>query len=318
MQIVRPSDLVFRALIGGLVGLCVGALVGRVAGLAAGLGAGFGVGGLIVALGMRRALRRWRVARQALSPGQAAWISAHVSFYAALDAAGQARFRRDVRFFLAERRFERADDRPLDPELPLAVAAGAALLLHGRPDWELPGRRAFVFLPDRFDDDYASGALAQDADYDGMVHAQGPVVFSEEAVREAWRQSRDGYNVVLHELAHLFDFQNTADGNADGVPSLLGSGEEAWMALAKREMRLAAVGRSVLPRYAATNPAELFAVGTEQFFERPDRLATRHPELFAAFEQMYGLDPRRGEEEPGEEAQPAGSLMRRRWRTPPT
>ena len=314
MQIVRPSDLVFRLVTGSFIGLGVGALAGRVAGLGVGIAVGLAALVLFAGLGLRRALRRWRVARQRLSAGQTAWLDAHVPFYAALAPDPQARFRRDVRFFLAERHFERADERPLDPELPLAIAAGAALLLHGRPDWELPDRRAVVFLPDRFDDDYASGAVAQDADYDGMVHAQGPVVFSEKAVREAWRQSRDGYNVVLHELAHLFDFQGTADGNADGVPSLLGSGEEAWIALAKREMRLAAVGRSVLPRYAATNHAELFAVGTEQFFERPDRLAARHPELFAAFQQMYGLDPRTGEDD-DDAAPSSSSLMRRRWHT---
>lgn len=314
MQIVRSSDLLFRLLIGALVGLCVGVLAGRVGGAGVGWALGLGATLLVPALGMRRAIRRWKVARQRLAPGQVRWIEEHVPFYASLEEADRARFRRDVRFFLAERRFERADDRPLDPELPLAIAAGAALLLHGRPDWELPDRRAILFLPDRFDDDYASGALAQDADYDGMVHAQGPVVFSERAVRLAWQQSRDGYNVVLHELAHLFDFQGTADGDADGVPSLLGSGEDAWIALAKREMRLAERGRSVLPRYAATNHAELFAVGTEQFFERPDRLAARHPELFAAFEQMYGLDPRTGDDEDAD-AKPASSLMRRRWRT---
>ena len=315
MQIARPSDLFFRLFVGALVGLGVGVVAGQVGGAAAGWVAGLGTAALILALGMRRALRRWRVARQTLPAEQVRWIEDHVPFYGALEEPDRARFRRDVRFFLAERRFERSDDQALDPELPLAIAAGAALLLHGRPDWELPDRRAILFLPDRFDDDYASGALAQDADYDGMVHAQGPVVFSEQAVREAWRRSRDGYNVVLHELAHLFDFQNTADGNADGVPSLLGSGEEQWIALAKREMRLASVGRSVLPRYAATNHAELFAVGTEQFFERPGRFAARHPELYAAFEQMYGLDPRVGEEdEHGESALPASSLMRRRWR----
>jgi Mlc titration factor MtfA (ptsG expression regulator) len=313
MQIVRSSDLLFRLLIGALVGLCVGVLAGRVGGAAVGWALGLGSLALVLTLGMRRAVRRWRVARQTLAPEQVRWIEEHVPFYASLEETGRARFRRDVRFFLAERRFERADDRPLDPELPLAIAAGAALLLHGRPDWELPDRRAILFLPDRFDDDYASGTLAQDADYDGMVHAQGPVVFSERAVRLAWQPSRDGYNVVLHELAHLFDFQGTADGDADGVPSLLGSGEDAWLALAKREMRLAERGRSVLPRYAATNHAELFAVGTEQFFERPDRLAARHPELFAAFEQMYGLDPRTGADE-GARSKPASSLMSRRWR----
>ena len=68
MQIVRPSDLFFRLVIGALVGLCVGVLAGRLGGMGAGWMAGLGAAALVVGLGMRRALRRWRVAGQRLRP----------------------------------------------------------------------------------------------------------------------------------------------------------------------------------------------------------------------------------------------------------
>jgi Mlc titration factor MtfA (ptsG expression regulator) len=47
----------------------------------------------------------------------------------------------------------------------------------------------------------------------------------------------------------------------------------------------------MLRRYAAQNPAELFAVAVENFFERPDLMSRRHPELFAALRNIFRIDP---------------------------
>ena len=64
----------------------------------------------------------------------------------------------------------------------------------------------------------------------------------------------------------------------------------------------------MLRSYAASAPAELFAVATEQFFERPARLRARHPELFDALAAFYALTP------PDEAApEPGASFMARRW-----
>jgi len=39
--------------------------------------------------------------------------------------------------------------------------------------------------------------------------------------------------------------------------------------------------------YGATNDAEFFAVISEYFFERPDKLQANHPELFEMLQQMF-------------------------------
>jgi hypothetical protein len=168
-----------------------------------------------------------------------------------------------------------------------------------------------VFYPGRFDEGYD---LEDDAAYDGMVHAQGPVLFSAPAVEDGWARA-DGYNVVLHELAHLFDFEGAP--GADGVPSLMDPGSaDAWRGLVREEMRRAQLGKSVLSRYASTAPAELFAVATEQFFERPVRLRRHHPRLFDALRAFYNLDPTPPGGEEDEPPTPLESLMARRWAEP--
>ncbi len=285
MRIVRPASLVFYASLAVILG--AGAAV--VGAQTMPNGAWLGLLPVLVAawLGLRKPWRRWRAARRAFPAAWRTWLEAHLPFYAALDAASRRRFEQDVRFFLDEQTFEAIDGVALTDSLKLAVAAGAALLLHGRPDWELPATRTILFYPDRFDEDYYDSAYAA---FDGMVHAQGPVILSAQAVEEDWMRSGTGHNVVLHELAHLFDFD---DAFAEGTPSLMDpASARAWHELVRREMRRVRLGKSLLRRYAATNPAEFFAVAVENFFDRPDLLKQRHPSLFDALAAFFNLDPR--------------------------
>lgn len=302
MRVASPSDVLAPALWGGMGAFLLGALVATEFGVGAGVGVGALVWGSVLAWSVRRPLRRLRAARQALPEASRQWLREHVRLYSTLAAPDRARFERDVLWSLSDLRFEGAAGVEPTPDLRLAVAAGAALLLHGRPDWDLPTHRTILFVPDTFDAAYGD---EEPGVYDGMVHAQGPVVLSVRAVRRGWAHD-DGSNVVLHELAHLFDI--TGEG-ADGLPTFLDPrSADAWTELMHREMRRAERGDGVLRAYAGTAPAELFAVATEQFFERPARLRERHPELFAAFEAFYNLTP------PDEaDRQPESSFMARRW-----
>ncbi len=285
MRIVRPSTLGFHGLIAAILGGAV-AVVGAHAG-DGGAWWGLVAAGIVAAFGLRRPLRRWWAVRRPFPEAWRAWLHAHVPFYSHLDPDARRRFEQDVQIFLAEHTFEAVDGAPITDELRLGVAAGAALLLHGRPDWELPAGRTILIYPDRFDDDYY---LTDDAGFDGMVHEQGPIILSAQAVAESWAHPGDGNNVVLHELAHLFDYENMS---ADGVPSLLDPASEAsWRRLVRREMQHARLGKSLLRRYAATNPAEFFAVAVENFFERPELLRRRHAELFDVLVALFNLDPR--------------------------
>lgn len=244
--------------------------------------------GVVVALyASRRMLRRRAVAKTPIPPEWVAWLSDSIPVYAAADLVGKARFERDVKFMMDELRFESVNGAEATALHKLAVASGIAVLLHGRPSWEYPSRVPVLFYPSGFDEEYFEGD--ESARFDGMAHEQGPIIFSIPAVEAAWR-SANGSNVVLHELAHIFD---RARGGIDGIPALIDrSSIPAWEALMQRELRKVRMGKSVLRRYAGTNLAELFAVSTEVFFERPHALSKRHPELFQALQAAWALDPR--------------------------
>ncbi len=300
MQIVRTSSLLHTVamalIIGGGVAVIgwhatpYGAWIGWVPAL------------LILGWGVRRPLRRWRAARRPFPEAWSQWLRDHVAMYDRLSPSGRARFKRDIQFFLDEHTFEGIQGVEVTDELRLSVAAAAALLLHGRPTWELPGGESVLLYPGSFDENYFGGDYAE---FDGMAHQQGPILLSAESVQASWTVPDDGSNVVLHELAHLFDFENTG---ADGIPSLINpASEQSWQALVRDEMKRIRRGDSMLRQYGATAPSEFFAVAVEVFFEQPDTMEARHPELFAALKAFFHLDPRHGAEVSAETAASAES-----------
>lgn len=245
---------------------------------------------LIVLWGGRGAFRRWRLARRPFPAPWRDWLRSHVPLYRQLDAEAAHRFEQDVQFSMDEYAFEGVQGVEVTDALRLSVAAGIATLLHGRPEWELPGSRSVLFYPDRFDDEYYGGGPG--ADYDGMAHQQGPIILTAASAEHSWARPEDGDNVVIHELAHLFDFDNEG---ADGVPSLVASESASeWQALVRKEMKRVRRGTSILRPYAAEAPSEFFAVAVEVFFEQPYRMASQHEELFEALVAFFQLDPRTG------------------------
>lgn len=286
MRILRPSSLVTTVTLAVVVGGGVALAGGQVRPMWALLGVVPAL--LVLGLGLRRSLRRWHVARSALPEEHRAWLRRHVPLYGSLDSDGRERFERDVQFILDEYTFQGVEGVEVTDSLRLGVAAGVAVLLHGRPSWELPGGRTVLFYPDRFNDEYYESPRAS---YDGMAHQQGPIILTAPVVEDSWAAA-DGSNVVLHELAHRFDFDNEG---ADGVPSLIAPASTGdWQSLVRREMQRVRNGRSILRPYAAESPTEFFAVAVEVFFEQPERMVFHHEELFGALVSFFHLDPRTG------------------------
>ena len=270
-------------LLAALIGVC--APVFGDAWLAS-LGPLVGAGYFFVAT--RRYLKRRRLLEAPCPPEVRRVLAARVPFYLGLDAEGRERFERDVRIFLAEQRIFADQGAKLDDDTRVLIGASAAMLCHGLPDWEWPTLRDIVVYPTAFGEDYRAGAAASIA---GMVHAQGPILISQRDLRHGFSRPKDGHNVALHELAHVMDF---GDGRADGVPA-----EMQWVATAPWigvvADRLKKIRRRRYPKvlrdYAGTNEAELFAVAVEAFFERPEELRGKDPELYQLLRDYFAQDP---------------------------
>jgi len=128
----------------------------------------------------------------------------------------------------------------------------------------------------------------------GQSWQRGQVIVAWDAVRDGAAEPHDGANVVMHEFAHQLD-QDT--GAANGAPYVgRGALQQAWAGVMNQEfdalqLRLARAEPGLIEPYAATSPAEFFAVTTELFFEQPQALAAERPALYEQLKRCYRLDP---------------------------
>jgi MtfA peptidase len=228
------------------------------------------------------------------------------------EAGDRERLRELSTLFLAEKAFDPAGGVEIDDELRVSVAAQACLPILGLgfewySDWS-----TIIVTPKEYevvqkDVDEAGVVHEYDDEFAGEAFDLGPVALSAADIEASgWG---DGYNVVIHEMAHKLDGR---DGTFDGCPPLhRGMDYGAWRSAfsgAFEDLR-ARLDRPVPRRprgsrpggkarrgpridpYAAESPDEFFAVCCEYFYERPALLRSEYPEVFAQLALFFRRDP---------------------------
>ena len=255
-------------------------------------------------------LRRWRAERfEARYPLPAkAWGEArsrlpllmHLS-----DTEAERLARRAWRFLHTKRTSLHPDlaaSTPFDEAAQLALAAQACLLTLGwtddHHDEAFSGFHEILILPEAFH------RQVEELDEFGVMHAykderagetsaQGPVVVAFPDLMESG--NFNGFNVVIHELAHKLDMGNSLD--IDGFPPLprdMDPKEWHRVFMAVWDDLQAHLERHEAPPiddYAATHPGECFAVCCEYFFTAPDMLNDAYPDLYTLLEHYFRQQP---------------------------
>lgn len=231
-------------------------------------------------------------------------------FLAHMDAAALARLREMTSLFIAQKSFSTAHGLELTDEMVVGIAVQACLPVLNLSLELYRGWVGVVVYPGEFvirktveDADGVVHEVEQDAS--GEAWEGGPVILSWEDAQMI--DSREAYNVVIHEFAHKIDMLN---GETDGHPPLfrrwhapLTSQEWADVfdhaydrfcdevdAVPKR--RWARFEReSLIDPYAADHPSEFFAVCSEALFVRPHAFEAEYPELYRLLARYYRQDP---------------------------
>ena len=252
-----------------------------------------------------RALTAWWRARilarerRRYAPADRAAAWAALPLLAGLPPEQAARLADLALLFLRDKRLEPVQGLVLTDRMRLIVALQAALpILELGLDW-YRGWYAVILYPSEF----VSGQEYLDADglvwvddqvKSGEAWERGPVILSWADV--AAGLERDGYNVVLHEMAHKLDLR---DGAANGRPPLHSDmAAQTWTralsaAYADLARRVEQGEDTPLDPYGAESPGEFFAVVSEAFFETPDLLDDCYPSVYEQLRAFYRQDPRR-------------------------
>jgi len=215
-----------------------------------------------------------------------------------LEPEARDRLLRLAQLLLHEVPIEGCDGLVVDETMRVTIAATACLLLLRLPYPRFPTLRRILlypgaFVPRRVPSPLDRGIQASPEPLLGEAHDGGVVILSWDSVLA----TRGGHNVVLHEFAHVLDGEN---GAFDGIPVIDGDSPlAAWARVLADEFARAQDGlmsddEPALDPYAATNRAEFFAVATEAFFEEPERLRQRLPEVYEQLRNFYRQDPASG------------------------
>jgi Mlc titration factor MtfA (ptsG expression regulator) len=256
-----------------------------------------GIAGIAVAAGIRtRTLRRRKLLA---SPPPDNWISilkTTLPVVWKLSDEHKKQLAGKMHVFLAEKNFEGCGGLEITEEIKVTIAAQACMLLLGRDTGIYPKLKTILVYPHT----YQGGQKGMFGGDNGETARLGEswdcgvVVLSWNSVLGGARNFEDGHNVTFHEFAHQLDQE---DGAADGAPILAErSAYATWAHVFNHEynalVKLTRRGKKdTMDRYGATNPAEFFAVATETFFEKPEQLKTKHPELYEELRYYYKVNP---------------------------
>ncbi len=240
-----------------------------------------------------RVLRRYPIA-------DAAWfgVTRRIPLLAPLSTAEKTRLHELATLFLHAKSFSGVQGLAVTDEMRIAVAAQACLAILELGLDAYDGWVEIVVYPGAF------RVQREAADENGIVHeednalsgeswGQGPVILSWEDVRRDSFSPHPGRNVVIHEFAHKLDMLN---GRANGMPPLHPEMPiEAWtkaLSQAYQHLltRLQHHHHSAIDPYAATNPAEFFAVICEYFFTDPHTLHSHCPAVYDQLKAYFRQD----------------------------
>ncbi|HEX7814328.1 M90 family metallopeptidase [Dyella sp.] len=220
-----------------------------------------------------------------------------------LDEARQQRLRAMTGRFLARKRFHALAGADLDDRLQMLIAMQACLPALQAGARSLRGWREILVYPGEFKvrrshHDEHSGVVSDIDDVlIGEAWERGPLVLSLADVQLDLEQPWDGYNVVVHEIAHKLDM---LDGPADGVPPLPDSiPRRRWISTFQRayDNLVADVARgrhTLIDPYAAESPDEYFAVVSELHWSQPSVLRQAEAGIADLLRAYYGPSPAPG------------------------
>ncbi|WP_316767035.1 zinc-dependent peptidase [Pedobacter frigiditerrae] len=246
---------------------------------------------LILALAFIVALyfifRKKKLVVVSLSRADKQLLANNVDFYIRLDGNKKTLFEQKVSDFLASTKIEGVglEITQLDR---LLVASSAVIPIFGFADWNYKNLSNVVLYPDTFNQDFQF--KEGDRNIMGMVgngFMNGQMILSLAALRHGFSKSAGKENTAIHEFVHLLD---KSDGATDGVPENLMAHEYTlpWVKMMHKEMERIKDDKSDINPYAITNQAEFFAVVSEYFFEQPELLKDKHPELYQRLSKTFG------------------------------
>jgi Mlc titration factor MtfA (ptsG expression regulator) len=217
-------------------------------------------------------------------------LQEQVEFYKQLEESKQQEFETRIQLFLSQTKITGVRTTVEDIDKVL-IASSAIIPIFGFPGWEYVNLQEVLLYPDYFNHDFEQ--TGSNRNILGMVGSgamNGVMILSQHELRQVFLNKTGKTNTAIHEFVHLVD---KTDGSVDGIPEFILQQQYIlpWLQLMRQEIKKILADDSDINPYGTTNEAEFFAVVAEYFFERPDLLQEKHPELYQLLTTIFRQQP---------------------------
>ena len=230
----------------------------------------------------------WKIPTEKFPANWRIILSEKVIFYNNLKEEEKKRFEYKIQEFLLNCRITGIKT-SVDDVDRLLIASSAIIPIFEFPEWRYLNIDEVLLYPASFDTNFGINSGSSVLGMVGSGSMEGKMILSKQSLINGFANETDKKNTAIHEFVHLID---KSDGAIDGVPEILLSKQYTipWIDLIKQKIDEIYKGKSDINPYGATNSAEFFAVISEYFFERPELLKKKHPELYKLLEQIFKTD----------------------------
>lgn len=208
-------------------------------------------------------------------------LEKYFPYYTNLDPDLKREFLKRVIAFLNSKTFIPRKQNSIPNELPVLISATAIQLTFGLHDFSIFSFSKILIYPSTYYNEIRK------VYHQGEINVRHRIiVLSTSHFLGGLSIPDDGLNLGLHELAHALNIHAFDYQDQEFIKKF-----KAWRDIALIEMPAIQEGNHFLRSYAAINIMEMFAVCTENFFERPLEFQQRLPDLFLAFMNLLGQNP---------------------------
>ncbi|MEP0214028.1 MAG: M90 family metallopeptidase [Cellulophaga sp.] len=211
-----------------------------------------------------------------------------VRFYKKLSSSEQQRFQKRIMLFLSEVHIESVGFRVDDID-KILIASSAVIPVFNFTEWHYKHLSTVLIYPEHFNEDLSFAKKDKDRNIAGMVgngQFKNQMLLSRKALHNGFKNKSRIHNTGIHEFIHLIDKQ---DGVIDGIPERLLNEPYIipWLKTIHKKMEDINDNKSDIRNYGGTNEAEFLAVASEYFFEKPEIMKKKHPDLYQMLKSCF-------------------------------
>ncbi|HIP48630.1 MAG TPA: peptidase [Lutibacter sp.] len=232
---------------------------------------------------------KWQIPKESIPSNWKTILKEKVVFYQSLSTKDKQLFEFKIQEFILNYKIMGIDVVVTDKD-KLLVASSAIIPIFAFPNWRYNNLNVVQLYPAMFNEDFQTeGKGRRTLGMVGTGFMEGKMILSKPALHHGFSNESDKKNTAIHEFVHLID---KSDNIIDGIPSLLLEKQYTipWLDLINQKIEEIYKNKSDINPYGATNRAEFFAVISEYFFERPQLLKRKHPELYQILDEIFNQD----------------------------